>query len=116
MSALPSQQWPSMSVPPALVWSAVFPLPIAVMVVPPPTGTAGCIHLENPVDDVERIFNEGIARLADAVANQFKEPRIHNVFGREGGWLPRRLVSQLQDIVVGLFIGLGIVNVRGMNA
>ena len=105
-----------MPVSPALVWPAIFPLSIAVMVVPPPAGTEGRIHLEERVHHAKRVLDEGIARLADAVADQFQEPRIHNVFGRKRGSRPGRLVSQLQDAVIGVFIGLGIVGVRGMNA
>ena len=105
-----------MPVPPALVWPAIFPLPIAVMVVPPPAGTEGRVHLEDRVHHAKRVLNEGIARLTDAVADQFQEPRIHNLLGRKGSRCPGRLVSQLQDAVIGVFIGLGIVGVRGMDA
>ena len=105
-----------MTVSPALVWPAILSLPIAVMVVSSPARTEGRIHLEHRVHHAERILDQGIARLADAVADQFEEPRIHNLLGRKGGGRPGRLVSQLQDTVVSIFIGLGIVGVRGMNA
>ena len=89
MPALPSKQRPGVPVSPALVWPAIVPLPIAVMVVPSPAGTEGRIHLEHRVHHAERILDQGIARLADAVADQFKEPRIHNVLGRKRGGRPR---------------------------
>ena len=116
MPALPGEHRPGVPVSPALVGPAIFPLPIAVMVVPSPAGTEGRVHLEYRVHHAERILDQGIPRLADAVADQFQEPRIHNLLGRKRDGRAGRLVSQLQDTVVGVFIGLGIVGIRGMNA
>src|SRR6185369_3626724 len=109
MPALSREQRPGVPVSPTLVWLAIGSLPIAVVVVPSPTGTEGCVYLEQRVHHTKRILDQGIARLADAVADQFKEARVHNVFGRKRAGHSGRLVSQFQDTVVGVFIGLGVV-------
>ena len=76
----------------------------------------GRVHPEDRVHHAERVLDQRIPRLADAVADQLEESRVHNVLARIRGGRSGRLVSQLHDPVVGVLIRLGVVGRRGMNA
>src|SRR6185312_17127124 len=83
MAALSRKHRPGVPVSPPLVRLAVFALPVTIMVVPPPARTAGHVHLEYRIHHLQRILDQGIVRLADAVADQLKETGIHNVLARK---------------------------------
>ena len=83
MAALASEQRPRAADAPSDEGAAVVALAVAVVVVTTPAGTGGKIGLEDGVDHAQRILDQRIAALADAVADQFKETAIDDLARRE---------------------------------
>src|SRR5260370_17413706 len=87
MGSLASEKRPGSSLSPSFKWAAIWTLAVSIVVVAPPAGTKRRIHLENGINYPERSFNQGIAWLADAVADQLQKTGVNNIFCRK---LPRR--------------------------
>src|SRR5262245_31028409 len=103
MSALAGKQWPRSALPPTFVRAAVRALSVTVVIVPSPARAVRGIHLEHLVDDAQRIFDQGVARFPDPIANQFKKPRVDHILCREFDDFARTAVANWQPSVIRVF-------------
>src|SRR5262249_51302675 len=73
------------------------------------------VNLENCVYDAERILDEGIPWLADAVSDEFQEPCVHDLLRRVLGACSGGLILVSQNLAVGIFIGVGVMDIDWVN-
>ena len=83
VTSLAREQRPSAAMAPADKRAAIFPLPVSIVVIAVPAWAKRSLHFQHGVHHLERIYNDGIVRLADAIAHEFQKTCIHDVFGWE---------------------------------
>ena len=83
VGAFAGEQGPCAALAPAFVGSAVLLLAVAVVVVAAPAGSEGSVDLEDVVDDLEGVDDEGVVGAADAVADEFEEAAVDDLAGFE---------------------------------
>ena len=115
MCALACQQRPCPALPKAFERSAIRTGPVAVVVVAPPARAERCIHLQDSIDDSQRVLNEWVARLANTIPNQLEETRIHDLFCRELPWRSRGTIVNGEKAIIGILIWTWIADCRRMN-
>src|SRR6185503_21009225 len=88
----------------------------AVMIVAAPAGTVGSLHLQDGIDDAQRILDERVSALPDPIADELEEPRVDDVLRREVGALARGAIANRDRAAVRVLVRRGIVRVGGMDA
>ena len=79
VGALAYQQRPRAALAPTQKGPAVAALSITVMVVAQPAGTFRRFHLQNVIDHLQRVHDQGIVGRAHPVADQFQKAGIDDL-------------------------------------
>src|SRR5271168_5249441 len=116
MAPFPGHNRPGASLSPAEKWSAVMPLPIAVVVISPPARPFGRIDLQRLVDHLQRIDDQRVIRAPYAVAHQLQKSGVHNLARLEYRFLPRPSIRDLQHPLAHVFAEVALAPARWIDA
>src|SRR5665213_4189567 len=79
MRALPCQDGPRPTLSPTHIWTAVFALSIAIVVVASPTRPIRRLDLQRRIHHFPRIDDQRVVGTPDAIAHEFKKSRIDHL-------------------------------------
>ncbi len=89
---LAGEQRPRAPAPPAQVRPAIVALAVAVMVIAAPNGSRRRFDPQAVIDDPQRILDQWIAGLADAITHQFEKTGVDDF-----AWPEKRTVPPVHD-------------------